>query len=107
MEAFDAEPGRLAGEIERMEVEPAYVSKAHRHNAYLARGHYADQLRHVYDLFPAEQVHVLVAEDLFAEPQGTYDALATFLGLPRPRSSTRGRSRRTATSRSLTTSGCD
>ena len=39
--------------------------------------------RHLRDLFPPEQVHVLVAEDLFAEPQATYDALTDFLGLPR------------------------
>ena len=59
------------------------MSKAHRHNAYLARGHYAEQVRHLRDLFPPEQVHVLVAEDMFAEPQVTYDALTDFIGLPR------------------------
>ena len=36
----------------------------------------------MHELFPPEQVHVLVAEDLFAEPQATYDALVDFLGLP-------------------------
>lgn len=83
MAALDAEPARLAGEVERMVADPSYLSKAHRHNAYLARGHYAEQLRHVYDLFPPEQVHVLFAEDLFAAPQATYDGIVDFLGLPR------------------------
>lgn len=82
MAALDAEPGRLEGELERMAADPTYLSKAHRHNAYLARGNYAEQLCRVYELFPAEQVHVVVAEDLFAEPQATYDELVDFLGLP-------------------------
>lgn len=81
--AFDAEPTRLEGEEERLRADPAYVSEAHRHNAYLARGHYADQVRHALSLFPREQLHVLFAEDLFAAPQATYDALTDFLGLPR------------------------
>ena len=59
--ALDAEPERLRGEEERLREDPSYVSKAHRHNAYLARGLYADQVRHLRDLFPPEQVHVLVA----------------------------------------------
>ena len=67
--AFDAEPDRLAGEEDRLRADPSYVSKVHRHNAYLARGHYADQIRHVQSLFAPDQLHVLFAEDLFAAPQ--------------------------------------
>lgn len=81
--AFDAEAERIDGEVERMMADPSYESETHRHNAYLERGRYADQLRHVASLFPAEQVHVLFAEDLFAAPQATYDQLTDFLGLPR------------------------
>jgi hypothetical protein len=81
--ALDAEPERLRGEEDRLREDPSYVSKTHRHNAYFARGHYAAQLRHLRDLFPPEQVHVLVAEDMFAEPQVAYDALTDFIGLPR------------------------
>ena len=81
--AFDAEPARLAGEEDRLRADPAYVSRAHRHHSYLARGRYAEQLERVYGLFPRDQVHVLFAEDLFAAPQATYDQLTDFLGLPR------------------------
>ena len=45
--AFDAEPERLAGEEERIRADERYISNVHRHNAYLVRGHYADQIRHV------------------------------------------------------------
>jgi hypothetical protein len=81
--ALDAEPERLRGEEDRLRADPAYSSPAHRHQAYLERGHYADQVRRMYELFPAEQVHILFAEDLFAAPQKTYDHLTDFLGLPR------------------------
>jgi hypothetical protein len=81
--AFDAEPERLAGEEERMRSDDRYISDAHRHQAYLVRGRYADQIRHVRSLFPAEQLHITFADDLEADLQGTYDALTDFLGLPR------------------------
>jgi hypothetical protein len=81
--ALDAEPQRLAGEEDRLRADPSYVSTAHRHQAYLARGQYAEQLERVYRLFPEDHVHVLLAEDLFKAPQATYDELTDFLGLPR------------------------
>jgi hypothetical protein len=40
-------------------------------------------VRHAQSLFPSEQLLVLFAEDLFAEPQATYDAITDFLRLPR------------------------
>ena len=34
-----------------MVAEPTYVSHAHRHQSYVDRGRYADQLRRLFDLF--------------------------------------------------------
>lgn len=80
--ALDLEPERLAGEVEKMIADPGYLSLAHQHQAYAARGHYADQLERLYALFPVESVLVLDSADFFADPQPSYDRLLSFLGLP-------------------------
>ena len=81
--ALELEPERLDGEVERILADPAYLSHAHRHLAYLDRGRYADQLEVLFKLFGRERVHVTFAEDFFAEPEPAYDAVVDFLGLPR------------------------
>jgi hypothetical protein len=81
--ALDLEPARLAGEVERIRAEPGYLSHAHRHQSYLDRGHYADQLEVLFGLVGRERVHVTFAEDFFTEPEPAYDAVVDFLGLPR------------------------
>lgn len=81
--ALDLEPERLDGEVERIRNDPAYLSHAHRHQSYLDRGRYADQLEVLFKLFGRERVHVTFAEDFFTEPEPVYDAVIDFLGLPR------------------------
>jgi sulfotransferase family protein len=79
--ALDAEPERLAGEVERLAADPSYESFEHRHHTYLARGHYAEQLEHIYSLFPREQVLVLQSETMFADPHGQLARVWDFLSL--------------------------
>jgi hypothetical protein len=86
--ALELEPERLAGEVERIRTEPGYLSHSHRHHSYLDRGHYADQLQVLFDLFGRDRVHVAFAEDFFSEPEPCYDAIIDFLGLPRWRPAT-------------------
>ena len=81
LDALDAEEERLAGEVERLANDPSYESYAHRHHTYLSRGHYADQLEHIYTLFPREQMLVLQSEALFAEPHRELARVWDFLGL--------------------------
>lgn len=81
-DAVDAEPERIAGEFERALADPAYDSFALRHQAYLHRGRYAEQLERWLAVFPAEQLLVLRSEDLFADPGGETSRVARFLGLP-------------------------
>jgi Sulfotransferase domain len=81
--ALALEPGRLAGEADRIRTEPGYVSHAHRHHSYLDRGRYADQIEVLYGLFGRERVHVAYAEEFFTEPEACYDGIIDFLGLPR------------------------
>lgn len=80
-EALAAEAGRLAGEEERIVAEPGYVSYAHEQESYRAQGEYAPHLRRWLKYFPAERVHVLVAEEFYAAPQRACDGVAEFLGL--------------------------
>jgi Sulfotransferase domain len=83
--ALDLEESRLAGEVERLIADPRYEGAEYRHHGYLRRGHYADQLREIYRLFPAEQVLVVQSEEMFADPHGTLDRVWDFLGLDRVR----------------------
>src|SRR5699024_4965112 len=77
--ALDLEDQRLAGELERMQRDATYESFAHRHQSYVRRGHYADQLRTAYSLFPAEQILVIQSEEYFADPDGQFRRLTDFL----------------------------
>jgi sulfotransferase family protein len=79
--ALELEDQRLAGEIDRMRRDIRYESLSHRHHSYRHRGHYAEQLEHVFQLFGREQLHVIDSEAYFDEPAPLYRDLLEFLGL--------------------------
>jgi hypothetical protein len=81
--ALELEPERLAGELERMAAEPGYLSLSHQHQAYCARGRYAEQLLRLERLFGAERIHVVDSGRFFTEPEPVYDDVLAFLGLAR------------------------
>jgi hypothetical protein len=81
-EALAREDDRLAGEEERMRVDPSYVSHAHQHHSYLARGHYAEQLERWFSSIPRDRFLILTSEELFADPPGAFDRVLGHLGLP-------------------------
>lgn len=54
----------------------------HREFSYVERGFYAEQLERLFRLFPREQVLILRAEDLRADPAPALMAVRGFLGLP-------------------------
>ena len=81
-DALALEPERLTGEVERIRADVAYVSRAHRHQSYVHRGQYAEQLEVLFGLFGRDRVHVLFSEDFFATPAAEYERLLGFLGLP-------------------------
>ncbi|CAN7204806.1 sulfotransferase [Phenylobacterium sp. LjRoot219] len=54
----------------------------HREFSYVERGFYAEQFKRLFTRFPREQVLVLRAEDLRAEPAATLGAVRRHLGLP-------------------------
>ena len=83
--ALAREAERLDGEEERMRRDPSYESYELRHHSYLHRGHYAEQLEHLYGLFPSGQVLVLQSEAMFADPDGQLARVWDFLDLPQVR----------------------
>ena len=80
--AVELEVPRLAGAEQSLRVRPYSLHHSHRHHAYLARGRYAEQLDRLEPLFGRERILVLDSHRFFAEPEGMYDRVLDFLGLP-------------------------
>ena len=80
-DAVEAESERLAGEWEKVKVDPHYLSHPIRLFAYLARGQYADQLERWFRHVPRDQTLVLRSEDARENPATAYRALTDFLGI--------------------------
>ena len=81
-EAIDREPGRLAGEEERILADPSYHSFAHEHHSYLSQGRYLEMLPRWLERFPPEQLLIMPSGQLYANPQAALDRVLAFLGLP-------------------------
>jgi hypothetical protein len=80
-EALEREEERLSGEEERMAADPSYYSFSHQHHSYVARGRYFEQIQRWLRFFPREQLMIVDANDLFAEPDATFRAVLRFLEL--------------------------
>jgi hypothetical protein len=80
-DALSKEEERLAGERERLLADSSYLSFAHRHWSYQARGQYADQLAQAHRWFGADQIMLLRFEDFFADPAANIGPVFDFLGL--------------------------
>ena len=80
-EAIEAEPRRLAGVTDEVLAPPDAYSYDHDHHTYLARGHYAEQLRRYFDRFDRDQLLVLSADAVLRDPTASFGRLQAFLGL--------------------------
>jgi len=80
--ALELEPERLAGEAERLAMDPTAVSHAHQHNAYLTRGRYVEQLQRLEQLVGRDRLLVLDSQDFFDAPERPFAEVLRFLGLP-------------------------
>lgn len=58
------------------------IRLGHAHYSYLPRGFYYDQLRMWSNVFPIDRLHIISAEDFFANTQAAYDDVLTYLDLP-------------------------
>lgn len=81
--ALDLEESRLAGEEARLLRDPAYSSHAHRHQAYVRRGQYIDQVERLVAALGRDRVLVVDAEDFFTDPEPVWDEVVAFLGVSR------------------------
>lgn len=82
-EALAAEPGRVAGEVERMLREPLYYSRPHDWYSYRGRGEYTEQVLRFQRAFPADQLLILRSETLYTEQQRSFDQVTDHLGIAR------------------------
>lgn len=80
-EAVAAESKRVGDAEQRLLCGDLVYSRAHHRHAYVARGHYAAQLRRWYELFPPERFLVLESEAFFEAPERELARVADFLGL--------------------------
>lgn len=80
--ALELEETRLAGEVERIQADPHYVSFHHQHHAYLARGRYAEQLGRLIELVGRERLLVLESTAFFSTPHRVWTRVLEFLELP-------------------------
>ncbi|WP_345568496.1 sulfotransferase [Nonomuraea rosea] len=80
--AVELEARRLAGAEELLRESPFALHHSHRHHAYLARGRYAEQLDRLEPLIGRERILVLDSHRFFKEPEGVYDRVLEFLGVP-------------------------
>lgn len=80
--ALELEEDRLRGEVDRILEDPSYRSFSHRHHAYLRRGHYAEQVSRLLDLFGPGRVLVTESERFFESPEDEYAKILEFLELP-------------------------
>jgi len=81
-EAIAKEVERLAGEAEKIAVDPTYPQYRHIQYSYLERGHYVNQVQKLYCLFPEENILILKSEDLYSQPANVMNATFAFLDLP-------------------------
>jgi hypothetical protein len=79
--ALELEPERLAGEAEKLLADPGYASDAHRHQGYLSRGRYIDQITRLVTELGRQRVHVVDADDFFVTPGDVWAEVTGFLGI--------------------------
>lgn len=80
--AIELEPSRLAGEETRLRDNPQAESHAHRHQAYVTRGQYVDQLERLETVIGRDRIHVVDSGLFFADPVPAFGQLTAYLGLP-------------------------
>jgi len=80
-EALDREEAELESELAQLVATSGYLDAPFR-TSYVARGRYAEQLERWLELFPREQMLVLLSDDLLADQAGAMSRLAGFLGIP-------------------------
>ena len=82
IESIENEIQVIERENQKILETPGYYSYVHQRHSYLSRGLYYDQLVNVYDLFDKNQVKVLIAEEMYEDPESVFFDALNFLELP-------------------------
>lgn len=77
--AADIEAAKIAGGPDPCPMEDA---KTFRHQSYVRRGLYAQQIARWFQIFPRENIKIFKAEDFFADPESVTLQTLEFLNLP-------------------------
>ncbi|MGO4257211.1 sulfotransferase [Marmoricola sp. RAF53] len=88
-DALAAEPYRTSGELDRMRADPRHPGTLRDWFGYRERGRYLDQLEPWYAAFGADQVQVLLSEDLYADPGSVVAQVHEHLGVVPQRTAAR------------------
>jgi hypothetical protein len=80
-DALRAEDERLRGQDEMLRSDPSSYSHSHQHHSYVARGQYAPQIEHLWEVFGRDRVLVIAAPQLFGDPSTVFAQTLAFLGL--------------------------
>lgn len=81
--AVRAEPGRLAGEREKLLADPHYYSYPWEQQSYVAQSKYGAALRPWVEMFGRDHVYAAASEEYYADPLAVLSDVDEFLGLPR------------------------
>jgi sulfotransferase family protein len=80
--ALDNEKRVVPLESRRLLENPLYRSLALERHSYVARGEYSEQLQRWLRWFPREQLHLVIAEEMFGRTQDAMSGVFQFLGIP-------------------------
>jgi len=80
-QALDAEQDRCTEDWERITSDEGYRPRMLLRYSYVSRGHYAEQLTRWLDEYSRRAMHVVISEDLFADPRTVFDGILKFLEL--------------------------
>lgn len=86
--ALEAEPGRLAGERQRLIANPSYYSYAWEQQSYATQSRYAEALRPWIEKFGKDRIHAVASEDYYDRPAEVLADVDEFLGISRRGGST-------------------
>jgi len=79
---WDREREMIEREIPKIKADPRYFSWAYRHESYLSRGMYAEQIERWRAHFPEEQLLIVQSESFYADMRGAMRRIFSFLGVP-------------------------
>lgn len=80
--ALDAEDERLATAAQELARDPFANPHSLRHHSHRTRGEYIDQFERYLQYVDRSNLHVVVSERFFADPEQEYAQVLEFLGLP-------------------------